>query len=177
MNRDLPKRMYRHGLVFRLHLPSGVKVSLGRELPSALMRYHELMNVPVAVDKATIGHQTWMRTRKGARCRGLSFEITREDVDALFVQQNYCCAVTGLGFKMDRVPHLRLRPWLPSIDRINSKGGYTLGNVRLVCAFVNVAMNQFGERMWLESYAQNNELKFPRSPHAFPSVTKTRVSA
>jgi hypothetical protein len=40
---DLPKRMYKHGRAYRLHLPSGEKVNLGRNLPAALAKYSELM--------------------------------------------------------------------------------------------------------------------------------------
>lgn len=34
---------------------------------------------------------------------------------------------------------------MPSIDRIDTTRGYTPDNVRLVCAAVNLALNQFGE--------------------------------
>jgi hypothetical protein len=40
---DLPKRMYRHGRAYRLHLPNGEKINLGRDLPGALAQYSEVM--------------------------------------------------------------------------------------------------------------------------------------
>lgn len=40
-------------------------------------------------------------------------------------------------------------PFAPSLDRISSRGGYTAGNVRLVCIAVNFGMGQWGEELYL----------------------------
>lgn len=56
------------------------------------------------------------------------------------------CEVTGLKFdygpKSDE--GWQSRPLAPSLDRISNKGGYVPANVRLVCACVNVAINEWG---------------------------------
>jgi hypothetical protein len=39
----------------------------------------------------------------------------------------------------------KTNPFAPSIDRINPSIGYTKDNIRLVCASVNFALNEFGE--------------------------------
>jgi hypothetical protein len=36
-------------------------------------------------------------------------------------------------------------PFSPSIDRIDTVGGYTTDNVRLVCVAANFALNQWGD--------------------------------
>ena len=42
------------------------------------------------------------------------------------------------------------RPFAPSLDRIDSSGGYTRDNTRLVCQAVNFALNAFGEDIFRE---------------------------
>lgn len=77
----------------------------------------------------------------GARKRGLVVAITKDDVLGLYVSQNACCALTGA--QMDwrtegsngRENKALLRP---SIDRIDSRGNYVLGNVQLVASAINI---------------------------------------
>lgn len=59
------------------------------------------------------------------------------------------CYLSGIPFSNKEIKGKRIRPWVPSVDRINSNEGYTLENCRLVCAYINVAMNQFGEKFLL----------------------------
>lgn len=56
------------------------------------------------------------------------------------------CEVTGLKFdyRAKSDPDWKARPMAPSLDRISNKGGYERHNVRLVCACVNVAINEWG---------------------------------
>jgi hypothetical protein len=82
-----------------------------------------------------------------ARARGLPVDpdlvaLTFE----LFDAQGARCALTGIGFDL-RVVGIgqARRPFAPSLDRIDSSGGYTRDNTRLVCQAVNFALNAFGE--------------------------------
>jgi hypothetical protein len=54
------------------------------------------------------------------------------------------CEVSGIAFSDHRPPGARVRPWAPSIDRIECAQGYSASNCRLVCAAVNLAINEFG---------------------------------
>jgi hypothetical protein len=49
------------------------------------------------------------------------------------------CEVTGLKFVLTKGP----TPWAPSLDRIDSKLGYTPENTRVVVWLYNAAKNQF----------------------------------
>lgn len=74
--------------------------------------------------------------------------ITSEDVEALADQNGWCCAVTGLPFRLNKINNRR--PYAPSVDRIDPAKGYHRDNCRIVCAAVNFAMNVWGEPMLRE---------------------------
>lgn len=57
------------------------------------------------------------------------------------------CELTGLRFSMDKENPAN-RPFAHSIDRIDSSKGYTRGNVRIVCAGINIAMMHWGEALF-----------------------------
>lgn len=54
------------------------------------------------------------------------------------------CEVTGIRFDFG-TQQGRIRPWIPSLDRIDSGGGYTLTNVRITCCVVNLALSHWGD--------------------------------
>lgn len=69
----------------------------------------------------------------------------------LFEAQGARCALTGIPFDLRVVGVGQARrPFAPSLDRIDSSGGYTRDNTRLVCQAVNFALNAFGEDVFRE---------------------------
>jgi hypothetical protein len=69
--------------------------------------------------------------RKRALKKGLAFEINAAYMRCLFDMR---CSVTGLRMRVGAPPGLtQSDPLSPSIDRIDSKQGYVMGNVRWVC--------------------------------------------
>lgn len=75
----------------------------------------------------------------------LAFDLDKNFIFQLYEKQRNKCAITGLNFDLQKDSNFRIRPWAPSVDRINSKLGYTKNNIRLVCVAVNLAINQFGD--------------------------------
>ena len=72
-------------------------------------------------------------------------------VFALYSAQGGRCALTGLPFDLRIIGTGKTRrPFAPSLDRIDSTGGYTRDNVRLVCQAVNFALNAYGEDTFRE---------------------------
>lgn len=69
------------------------------------------------------------RLRNGAKQRGLSFEITLEDIQHVYEEQHKVCAFTGLSitFGVDA-----------SVDRIDSRYGYTKDNIQIVHKVLNL---------------------------------------
>jgi hypothetical protein len=69
----------------------------------------------------------------------------------LYQAQGGRCALSGLPFDLRSVGYGQVRrPFAPSLDRIDSRGGYTRDNVRLVCQVVNFALNAYGEDIFRE---------------------------
>lgn len=88
------------------------------------------------------------RMRASAKRRGLPINLTRDDVLRLLVESDGTCAVSGIWFSLEEADSkTRKMPWAPSIDRIDSTKGYNGENCRVVCVAVNIALNDFGDRV------------------------------
>lgn len=86
----------------------------------------------------------WYRAKQRSKQKNRAFEITLDDVAALCVLSRGVCSLTGVRFTTTPEAK-RMRPFAPSLDRIDSSKGYVPGNCRLVCAAVNLAMFTWGE--------------------------------
>jgi len=84
--------------------------------------------------------------RHSARRRGYKWDLTREQLDAMFDEQAGVCALSGL-----RMIHKHKDLRFPSLDRIDPELGYEEGNVQFVCAIVNVMKSKLLEEdfVWL----------------------------
>lgn len=107
-----------------------------------------------------------LRSRSGKR--GLESTITKADIEALIHDCAGYCAVTGIPLSFSaKLPGARVSPWMPSLDRIDCRKGYTKTNCRIVCYLANISMSQFGEgalKLMLAYYGQNPHRKrMPRS--------------
>jgi len=89
-------------------------------------------------------------TKRRAKEKELEYSLTPDCLLKLFYKQNEKCAVTGLPFIFECNPNGEkiYTPFGPSIDRIDSKKGYTEDNIRLVCVMVNLAINMFGDKLF-----------------------------
>lgn len=94
--------------------------------------------------------EIFSRAKKGAVQRGIGFHLTVDDVNEMFRRQSNRCAVTQKPFNNTKPHGQRVRPWAASIDRIDALGEYTTSNCRLVCIFVNIGLNTYGDKMYSE---------------------------
>jgi len=130
-------------------------------LPDAIRAYEELIgkltggqqdsllgHPRYAVDQSDAG-RLFTTMLKGAKRRSIPVEIGEEDVLQLLITSEFRCQVTGIKFNTYKPSGARMRPWLPSIDRIKPDVGYIRTNVRVVCACVNLALNQFGDDVFM----------------------------
>lgn len=172
-------------VTYRYHPKGARPVNLGTDYLVAIGKVREWTDDPAPVDALDpdLLAETWSRHRKGAKQRGVLFDISEDDIaDVLRLQANRC-AVTRLCFSKAKPPGLRVRPWLPSVDRKNCTRGYVRGNIRVVCAFVNVAMNGFGEELFRQVLAplvdqavqeRLQEMGIPSGNDSFRESTGTR---
>jgi hypothetical protein len=90
----------------------------------------------------------------GSLLRNAKYRINREctltadDLFGMFQDQNDRCALSGLRFRYRR-DEGRRDPMSPSLDRIDSRSGYTVANCRLVLLAVNVALNNWGDETFV----------------------------
>lgn len=80
-----------------------------------------------------------------ARKKNFEYELSPEIIEKLCLNQNNKCALSGIEFDYSPTDEYRVRPFAPSIDRIDSKKGYTLDNVQMTCVIVNKAKNEFSQ--------------------------------
>lgn len=92
----------------------------------------------------------WGRAKLNAKSKNVPFDLTIEQVSRMIEATGQRCPIAGVRFDyLDRMGNKRFRPWAPSLDRIRPEFGYTVANCRIVCAYVNLAMNEFGEDVFV----------------------------
>lgn len=100
--------------------------------------------------------------KQRAKLMSAEFDLDINFIDELYVSQKGRCALTDIEFIFDKRDSSR-RPFAPSIDRINSKLGYTKNNVRLVCVVINLSLNEFGDSVFdkmCRAYVENTIRRF-----------------
>lgn len=104
-------------------------------------------------EKSWLGHENlsgsyWSRLKKSAKIRGHSFDICIEDAWKIFVQQNKRCALTGVKIYLQRSYYNYRRKIViqtASLDRIDSKKGYTKDNIQWVHKDINCMKQQLDQ--------------------------------
>jgi hypothetical protein len=81
------------------------------------------------------------KLKLGAERRGLSFEITLEDIQYVYEQQNKCCAFSGLPLVWGHTA---------SVDRIDSQEGYIKSNIQIVHKQLNMLKRDTPNDLFIE---------------------------
>ena len=83
-----------------------------------------------------------------SRCKvmGLKYDI---DIDFLRSKYNGKCELSGIEFDLSLDSGNR-NPFRPSLDKIDSNGGYTKDNVRIILWGLNFALSDFGLDVYLK---------------------------
>lgn len=125
-------------------------VPLGPDRAEALKKYTALSREERTVERAYRGRvlppaKTINAIRQRAKRANISFSLTTSDLELLMKRAKGRCELTGTPFDISAEHNGFRRAWRPSVDRIDSRGDYSLSNCRLVCIAANVALNDFGE--------------------------------
>lgn len=89
--------------------------------------------------------------KKNAAAREIPFSLSEMDVVEMALKSKGFCAVTKVQLRIGYSARKgQRRPWHPSIDRIDSRDGYTRSNCRIVCVAANLAMSTWGDWVLLE---------------------------
>jgi hypothetical protein len=109
-----------------------------------------------------ISSQFWSRIKGHAKARTLPFEISIEEGWSLFLAQNRLCALTGDPLQFGKtVKEQRAGKTTASLDRIDSKLGYVLGNVQWVHKTVNLLKMDLPQQEFIE-WCQKVATRYPR---------------
>lgn len=121
---------------------------LGRERDAALRRYAALRGVDASEAAILERHlrKIYLSAKQRAKSAGIEFQLSRDDYAEIVRRAGWCCEMTGIPFSMSWSGKSRhRRPYVPSLDRIDSFLPYSMENCRLVLCAVNYALNEWGE--------------------------------
>ena len=91
---------------------------------------------------------SWFNKFKtGAETRGLSWQLSIDDVADLVEDQDFKCALTGWAIEFPESGSPQKAP--ASLDRIDSKLGYTKDNVQLVTRTVNMMKQRYSQQEFI----------------------------
>ena len=93
-----------------------------------------------------------------AKKKKIPFGLDYQWVLQQWVQQDGCCSLTKIPFDLTIYDYYIHNPHSPSIDRIDTKLGYTKNNCRLILWCVNASINEWGEQIlkeWINAYCKN----------------------
>jgi hypothetical protein len=89
--------------------------------------------------------------RRNATDRNLQFDLTIEYIWDLYVKQNRKCAISGIEIGFARKDTDRLTgKQTASLDRIDGKLGYLIGNVHWTHKHINIMRNKFDINYFVE---------------------------
>lgn len=90
----------------------------------------------------------WYSIAKGAKIRGLYFDLDIKEAWDLFIKQNGSCAYSGIPLKLKRSS--RNNDWTASIDRINPNGSYELSNICWCHKTINLMKHELPKDQFID---------------------------
>lgn len=95
--------------------------------------------------------KAYRRHENGAPTRRIQWSLSIDEFWRVVMRACGSCELTSKPFDFYyRAPTTNRRPFIPSLDRINSTMGYNICNVRLVVSACNQAMSDYGEEPFFE---------------------------
>lgn len=108
------------------------------------------------------------RAKARSRSKHLLFDLNLDWAFAQIEQQQFKCALTGIGFYSG--PDKKGRhPYAPSFDRIDTRCGYVTGNVRIVLFAINAMFNDWGHEIFEQVANSYRYKKYTKREHSIPA--------
>lgn len=112
--------------------------------------------------------------KRRANKRSLAFDLSTTYLEELWAVQDGCCLLTGIKLNIPPEGTGGYHFYdSPSIDKIDPKGGYTKGNIRLICYGMNCCLHDFGELV----FKRVSEKFIYRSSDTWVSLPKQKIQA
>jgi hypothetical protein len=89
--------------------------------------------------------QFYSIARKGAEIRGIDFKLSIGDLQELWERTDGRCSVSGIRIELGG----KRKGLTASLDRIDSRKGYELGNIQFVHKDVNLMKNKFNQQYFI----------------------------
>jgi hypothetical protein len=139
-------RSNRYGLIWKVRCRCGKEFEKGAseisrkaKTPSQAPRtcgcYYKTHHSPRFLGVGDLSRTKWAIIEGSAKRRNLPFEITIKYAWDLFITQDRKCALSGVSIKVSS--DLRAGKNTASLDRIDSRLGYIVGNVQWVHVLLN----------------------------------------
>lgn len=97
-----------------------------------------------------LSNGTWGQILAGARSRNIDVLLSKEEALEIFINQNRCCALTGVSLKLSRVRFESKKFVTASLDRIDSKKPYEKSNVQWIHKELNIMKNSFNQQKFID---------------------------
>ena len=89
----------------------------------------------------------WNRVKWNAKKRNVPVLVSKEEAYDVFVKQNKKCNLTGMDIRLPL--YGTDKEWTASLDRIDAKKGYMIGNIQWVHKDLNRIKNIFDEKYFI----------------------------
>jgi hypothetical protein len=118
------------------------KLQSGRKTSCGCKQHKKGKESPFFKGFEDITGSKWYIIKRGAQIRNLSFNITPEYVWHIFETQNKKCVLSGLP--------LSFIDGSASVDRIDNKIGYEVGNIQIVHTDINAMRSDYTVDYFIE---------------------------
>lgn len=92
------------------------------------------------------GYQ-WCVIKINAKKRNIDFDLDIKDAYELLVKQDFKCKLSGLDIELSK--GFKKKSWTATLDRIDSKKGYTIDNVQWLHKDINTMKWAFSQEQFL----------------------------
>ena len=92
----------------------------------------------------------WDHVKRGAKTRDFEFSVSIEEAWKKFEEQEGICAISGISISLESRQNKRSKYGSASLDRIDSKQGYTSSNIQWVHKDINRMKQHFDEAYFVK---------------------------